>query len=124
MKFYLCKKCKKMVDMIKGSPCPTMCCGEPMEELTANTTDGAKEKHVPVVTVEGSTVTVAVGSVEHPMLDNHYITMIALETNLGSARRALKPGDAPAAKFALAEDEIPVAAYEYCNLHGLWKADI
>lgn len=124
MKFYLCKKCKKMVEMIKGSPCPTMCCGEAMEELTPNTTDAAQEKHVPVVAVDGNTVCVTVGSVEHPMLEEHFITFIALETKQGVQRKALAPGGKPSAVFVLAQGDEPAAAYEYCNLHGLWKAEI
>ena len=124
MKFYLCKKCKKMVEMIKGSPCPTMCCGEAMEELTPNTTDAAQEKHVPVVAVDGNTVCVTVGSVEHPMLEEHFITFIALETKQGVQRKALTPGGKPSAVFVLAQGDEPAAAYEYCNLHGLWKAEI
>ncbi len=100
------------------------CQGGHMEELIPNTTDAAGEKHVPVVTVDGSKVTVAVGEVEHPMLDNHFITFVLLETNLGYTVRELKPGVKPEAVFTLAEGENAVAAYEYCNLHGLWKADI
>lgn len=124
MKFYRCAKCGKMIGMIQSSPCPTMCCGEAMEELTANTTDAATEKHVPVVEISGNTVTVTVGSVEHPMLEKHYIQWIALETKQGMQRKPLVPDTKPQAVFAVAEGDEPVAAYEYCNLHGLWKADI
>ena len=124
MKFLRCEKCGKIVGVIQDHGCPTMCCGEEMKELVANTSDGATEKHVPVVTVEGNTVTVAVGSVDHPMLDEHYIQWIALETKEGMQRKALTPGSAPKAVFALAEGDVAVRAYEYCNLHGLWSADI
>ena len=99
-----------------------MCCGRPMEELVANTQDGAHEKHIPVVKVEGNLVTITVGEVEHPMLDAHYIQWIALETNLGNQRKTLKPGEKPVAQFALLDGEQVLAAYEYCNLHGLYKA--
>ena len=92
------------------------------EELVANTVDAAQEKHVPVIEVSGQTVTVKVGSVEHPSLPAHFITFILLETNTGIHTRWLKPGDTPAATFALVPGESVVAAYEYCNLHGLWKA--
>ena len=109
--------------MIQASKCPTMCCDAPMEELTANTTDAATEKHVPVIETTGNTVTVTVGSVEHPMLEKHYITWIAIETSQGQQRKALNPGDAPKVVFALAEGESLIAAYEYCNLHGLWKKE-
>ena len=91
------------------------------EELTANTTDGAHEKHVPVITADGDTVTVAVGSVEHPSLPAHYIEWILLETEAGFQIHYLKPGMKPEAVFKV--NEKPVAAYEYCNLHGLWKAE-
>ncbi len=93
-----------------------------MKELIPGTTDAAQEKHVPVIAVEGRHVVVTVGSVEHPMLDNHYIEWIALQTRLGNQRKALKPGDAPRACFSLCEGDEVLAAYEYCNLHGLWKA--
>ncbi len=123
MKFYICTKCGKIVEMIKGSPCPTMCCGQPMEELTPNTTDGAHEKHVPVVEIDGNKVTVCVGSAAHPMLEAHYIQWIVLETSCGQQKKVLAPGAEPKAEFLLAEGETAVAAYEYCNLHGLWKKD-
>ena len=123
MKFLRCAKCGKIVGVIQGSACPTMCCGQAMEELTANTTDGAHEKHVPVITIEGNTVTVAVGSVDHPMLEAHYIQWIALETKQGAQRKSLAPDTDPRAFFALAEGDEVICAYEYCNLHGLWKAD-
>ncbi len=124
MKFYRCQKCGKIVGMIQGSPCPTMCCGEPMVELVANTTDAAQEKHVPVITVDGNVVTVEVGSAAHPMLAEHFIQWIALETKEGMQRKELAPEAAPKAVFALAPGDEAVSAYAYCNLHGLWKADI
>lgn len=92
--------------------------------LTANTTDGAHEKHVPVITISNDAVTVAVSSVEHPSLPAHYIEFIVLETNLGIHTKWLKPGDKPVATFKLVPDESVVVAYEYCNLHGLWKAEV
>ena len=92
-------------------------------EIVANTTDGAHEKHVPVITVSGDTVKVEVGSVEHPSLSAHYIEFILLETNTGIHTKWLKPGMKPEAVFKLAEGEKVLAAYEYCNLHGLWKAE-
>ncbi len=89
-------------------------------ELTPNTTDGAHEKHVPVIEQQGDHVTVKVGSVAHPMLDVHYIEWIVLETATGYQKHDLKPGMEPKAEFAVTEPVI--AAYEYCNLHGLWVA--
>ena len=91
------------------------------EELIAGVTDGAYEKHVPVISHQGETVTVKVGAVEHPMLEAHYIELIVLETATGYQVHHLKPGEKPEASFAVTEPVI--AAYEYCNLHGLWKAE-
>ncbi|MCP1109957.1 superoxide reductase [Lachnospiraceae bacterium PF1-21] len=91
------------------------------EKLTANTVDAAQEKHVPVVSKDGNTVTVAVGSVPHPMEEAHYITAIYIETSKGGQFANLKPGEKPEATFTLNDGEEFVAAYEYCNLHGLWK---
>ena len=119
MKFYKCRDCDSIVIM----DAPAGCCAGEWEELRPNTTDAAGEKHVPVIEPDGSSVTVKVGSVEHPMLDVHYIMWIVLETDRGYQKRELRPGEKPAARFELAEGEKAVAAYEYCNLHGLWKAD-
>ncbi|MGO5314125.1 desulfoferrodoxin family protein [Bilifractor sp. LCP19S3_H10] len=125
MLFYRCDGCGNFITFLtEKTACTPKCCGETMKELTPNTTDAATEKHVPVVSVENGTVTVKVGSVAHPMLEEHYIQWIILETKNGFQKRDLKPGDKPEAVFALADGEEPVAAYEYCNLHGLWKAEI
>lgn len=121
LKFYRCRKCGKIAVLLHGSACPTMCCGEEMEELTANTTDAAVEKHVPVVVREDGKITVSVGSVPHPMTEAHYIEFIALATDHGFRIVELKPGDEP--KAELLEDEGVKAVYAYCNLHGLWKTE-
>lgn len=123
MKFYKCAHCGNIIAYIHDSGVRVSCCGEEMKELLPNTTDAAGEKHVPVITAEGQTITVRVGSVTHPMLDAHYIEWIMLETKRGRQRRALKPGEEPEAVFALVPGDEVVAAYEYCNLHGLWKAE-
>lgn len=99
-----------------------MCCGQKMTEIIPGTVDAAREKHVPVYEVNGNAVLVRVGAVEHPMQDVHYIEWIALQTRQGVQRKALKPGEKPEAGFALCEGDEVVAAYAYCNLHGLWKA--
>ncbi len=119
MKFYRCKDCGAVLtaENLGG------CCASGFEELQPNTTDAAGEKHVPVIAADGGTVNVTVGSVEHPMLEAHYITWIVLETNKGYQKKYLRPGEKPAAQFALADGETVTAAYEYCNLHGLWKAE-
>lgn len=119
-KFYICKKCGKIVAMVKGSPCDTFCCGEPMEEIIPNGSDGAREKHVPVFKVEGNVVTVRVGEVDHPMIDAHYIEWVMLESKEGNQRKTLKPGDEPVVKFSLVPGDEVVAVYAYCNLHSLF----
>ena len=122
MMFYRCKKCGQMIAIVKKKGCPVMCCGEPMEEITAGTTEASVEKHIPVYEVNGNIVTVTVGSVAHPMLEEHYIEWIAVQTKQGNQRKALKPGDEPKACFALCEGDEVEAVYAYCNLHSLWKA--
>lgn len=123
-KFFVCKHCGNLIGMIHNSGVPIVCCGEPMTELVANTVDASVEKHIPVVTVDGNKVTAKVGSVEHPMVEEHYIQWIYLETNKGGHRKNLSPGQAPEVAFAVLEDEKPVAVFAYCNLHGLWKTEI
>ena len=122
MEFYRCTHCGQIVEVVKGTGVPMMCCGEKMQKLEPGTTDGALEKHVPVIEISGNTVTVTVGSVIHPMMEAHYIEWIALQTKQGFQRKNLKPGEEPKAVFALADGGEVEAAYEYCNLHGLWKA--
>ena len=123
MKFYKCKHCGKIIAIVDGEcSCPTICCGEEMEELVPNTQDGAFEKHIPVYEVKDNKVFVKVGSVAHPMLDAHYIKWIVLVTDKGNQRKLLNPGYAPEATFALLPDEKVISVLEYCNLHGLYKA--
>ena len=122
MKFYVCEHCGNIIQFVKASGVPVMCCGQKMKEIIPGVSDGAAEKHVPAVKVEGNKVIVEVGSVEHPMVDVHYIEWIILKTNKGVQRKHLKPGDAPKAEFALLDGEVVEAVYEHCNLHGLWKA--
>lgn len=98
-------------------------CEELLTAMKPNTTDGAYEKHVPVISRNAGTVCVTVGSTEHPMLDTHYIQWIALETDRSVYFRYLKPDTSPKACFELTADEVPLAAYEFCNLHGLWMSD-
>ena len=121
MKFYRCEKCKKMIAMVKGSPCPTMCCGEAMKEIVPGTTEASAEKHIPVYEIRDNKVYVTVGSALHPMEEKHYIEWIALQTKTGNQRRALSPGMEPKACFAICEGDEVEAVYAYCNLHSLWK---
>ncbi len=121
MVFYRCPVCGQIVAIVKGTGVPIICCGKPMQKIEAGTTDASVEKHVPVYEVSGNIVTVTVGSVEHPMLPEHYIEWIALKTKAGNQRKALKPGDAPKACFAICEGDEVEAVYACCNLHSLWK---
>ena len=123
-RFFRCAICGKIIGMVNDVDVPTICCGEEMTYLVANTVDASNEKHVPVVTVDGNLVTVEVGSEEHPMVDVHYIEWIYLQTEKGGQRKCLWPGEKPRATFALTDDDKALAAFEYCNLHGLWKADV
>jgi superoxide reductase len=122
-KFFVCKHCGNVVTFINESGAPLTCCGENMTQIVPNTTEAATEKHIPVVTVDGDTVTVEVGSVEHPMLAEHFIQWIYLETDTGFQFKYLSPDEKPKAVFYLSGEKA-VAAYEYCNLHGLWKKEI
>ena len=123
-KFFVSKHCGNMIGLLHDAGVPMMCCGEKMVELVPNTTDAAQEKHVPVATFEGNKVVVNVGNVDHPMLDEHWIQWVYLETDKGGHRKVLNPGEKPNVVFALTEDEKPLAVYEYCNLHGLWVAKL
>ena len=123
VKFYICKHCGNIVGLIHDSGVPLVCCGEKMSELVPNTTEGATEKHLPVVEMDGNVVKVSVGSVEHPSTEEHYIAWVYLQTAHGGQRKAIQPGDKPEVSFALQDDEL-IAVYAYCNLHGLWKTEI
>ncbi len=120
-KFFICEKCGNIVAMVKSSGVPMMCCGQKMTEIIPGTSDGAREKHVPVYTVEDNKVMVTVGEVDHPMQDVHYIEWISLQTKFGNQRKALAPGQPPKACFSICEGDEVEAVYAYCNLHSLWK---
>lgn len=124
MSFYRCEHCGNIVSLVVNGGGTLSCCGAPMTLLKPNTTDAANEKHVPVVKVDGNKVSVNVGSVDHPMTPEHLINFIMIETTLGKQYKALTAEDKPHAEFVLQDGEKVVAAYEYCNLHGLWKAEV
>lgn len=124
MKFYRCEHCGNIIIKLHDSGVPVVCCGQPMKELVPGATDGAYEKHVPAVMVNGNSVKVQIGEVEHPMVEAHFIQFIVLETANGYQIKNLKAGDAPVAEFTVAADDKAVAVYEYCNLHGLWVKEI
>lgn len=123
-KFFYCKHCGKILVLMVDPAVPTICCGEEMVELVAGTVDASREKHVPAVKVEGNKVEVAVGSVLHPMAEEHYIQFIYLQTEKGGQYALLKPGGEPKAVFAVADGDKAIAVYEHCNLHGLWKTEL
>ena len=123
MKFVKCNHCGNILVFMDDKGVIPHCCGEEMEILSPGSTDGAFEKHVPVVEQDGCKVKVTVGSTIHPMMDARYICWIAVETDCGCYKRDLKPGMEPKAEFTLCDGEKVVAVYEYCNLHGLWKAE-
>ncbi len=124
MKVYVCRICKKEILILKDSMPTPVCCGLDMDLLIPNTSDGAGEKHVPSVKIEGNVVTATIGEVIHPSIEAHYIEFIALETDKGVTVHYLKPGDVPQTTFTLSEGEKPIAVYELCNLHGLWKKEL
>lgn len=119
---YRCNICGNIVEVTNPAGGKLVCCGQPMELLEGNTQDAALEKHVPVIEKVENGYLVTVGGVEHPMLPEHFIQWIELVTPTGVMRRYLKPGEQPKAFFAT--DEEAVTAREYCNLHGLWKAEL
>ena len=119
---YVCKTCGNIVEVVHGGAGELACCGKPMEKQVAGTSDGAAEKHVPVIEkIEGG-YKVKVGSVAHPMVEAHYIEFIELicEKCGKVQRKYLTPGQTPEAEFKSNSDQ--VTAREYCNLHGLWEA--
>ena len=123
-KFFRCDHCGNIYAQVYDAGPKVVCCGQPMTELIAGSTDAAVEKHVPVIKVEGTTVTVTVGDVIHPMIEEHFIEWISLQTKNGNQRKQLKPGQEPAAIFELTADDAVETAYAYCNLHSLWKKDM
>ena len=121
-KFYICERCGNIMAAVKESGVPVMCCGQKMKQIEPGTTEASVEKHIPVYRVEENKVLVTVGAVGNPMLPEHYIEWISLQTKNGNQRKVLKPGDEPAACFAICEGDEVEAVYAYCNLHSLWKA--
>ena len=121
MKFYKCNHCQNLIEIVDDRKVNPVCCGEKMMELVPGKVDASLEKHVPVVEVKDGVVEVMVGSVAHPMTEEHLIEWIVVETDKGVYRKNLKAGEAPMARFMLLDDEKVVNVYAYCNLHGLWQ---
>lgn len=122
--FYSCDNCRIIIEEINGNKGGFSCCGTPMEKMTANTSDGAQEKHLPVVKQDGNTITVEVGNVFHPMSEEHSIEWVYLQTEKGGQRIHLTPDKEPVAVFHIADGDHAICAYAYCNLHGFWKTTI
>ena len=120
MQFFRCSICGQIVAVVKKTGSPLVCCGKDMEELIPGVTDASHEKHIPVFTVEGNKVSVRVGSTAHPMLPEHYIEWVAIQTKFGNQRKELFPGTEPEVCFTLCEGDEVKAVYAYCNLHSLW----
>ncbi len=122
LKFFKCNHCGNVIIKVVDSKVPVFCCGEEMAELVANTEEASVEKHLPVVTkLDDCSIKVEVGSVPHPMLAEHHIAFIYVETENGGIRMDLS--DKPEAVFCTCVEK-PIAVYEYCNLHGLWKTEL
>ena len=122
-KFYVCSHCGNIVEKIHDAGVPVVCCGQKMDLLVPNTVEASGEKHVPSVKLEDGVLHVNVGSVDHPMIPEHFIEWVYVETRNGAQRKTLKPGDAPHLTFWLGDDTA-VAVYAYCNLHGLWAVEL
>ncbi len=122
-RFFICEHCGNLVGLIHDAGVPMMCCGQKMTQLEPGAVDANVEKHIPIVNLEGDTVKVVIGSVMHPMSDEHKIAWVYLQTDRGGQRKRLLPDTEPSVTFALYEEK-PIAVYAYCNLHGLWQTDI
>ena len=121
-KYYVCKHCGNIVEKVKDSGVSVVCCGEKMSELVPGTVEVSREKHIPDFKINGNVVEVNVGSIDHPMVPEHYIEWVSIVTKEGEQRKQLLPGQAPSVKFVLSDNDELKAVYAYCNLHGLWMA--
>lgn len=119
--FFRCEICGNVVELLRNGGGQLICCGKPMRELKANTTEASSEKHIPVAEKKDGKIYVEVGSVPHPMTEEHYIEWIAVVTDDGIERISLESSDEPKAVFC---DKDNADVYAYCNLHGLWKAKV
>lgn len=121
LEIYKCPHCGNIAEILHGGGADIFCCGQAMKHMAEGSTDGALEKHVPVIEKVDGGYKVTVGSAPHPMEEKHWILWIELLADGRSYTKFLNPGDAPEAFFAIEADK--VVAREYCNLHGHWKAE-
>lgn len=124
MKFYECKMCGNIIVLFEDKGIIPVCCGKTMEEITVGDKDETREKHVPKITINNNEVTIEIGEIPHPMLEEHYIKWIVLETDKGMYMHRFNSQDKPITKFTICNNEKPLRAYEFCNIHSLWKKDI
>ena len=122
-KFYVCSHCGNLIELVNDAGVPVFCCGQKMDALNPNTVEASVEKHLPVVSVEGDVLHVNVGAADHPMIPEHFIGWVYVQTASGGQRKALNPGEAPHLTFHLGGEK-PIAVYAYCNLHGLWMTSL
>lgn len=121
-KIYICEHCGNIINKIDDAGVPVMCCGQVMKEVIAGTVEASHEKHIPVVNNNNEVVEVTIGSVEHPMTEEHLIEWVMIETTQGIQIKKLKAGNLPRVEFALSKNDELLSVYAYCNLHGLWKS--
>ena len=119
-KFFICEHCGNIVSVVNESGVPMMCCGQKMKQIEPGVVEASREKHIPVFEVKGNVVEVNVGSIDHPMIPEHYIEWVSLQTKAGTQLKRLEPNQAPKVCFALCDGDEVEAVYAYCNLHGLW----
>ena len=122
-KFYICSHCGNLIELVNDAGVPVFCCGQKMDALNPNTVEASVEKHLPVVSVEDDVLHVNVGAADHPMIPEHFIGWVYVQTASGGQRKALNPGEAPHVTFQLGGEK-PIAVYSYCNLHGLWMTSL
>lgn len=120
MEFYICNHCGNIITFLSNKGAGVNCCGERMTKIIPNSIDASNEKHIPIIKLSDNLVTVCVGSIEHPMSNDHFIEWILLETNNGYQMCHLSASDAPKATFKICDNDKIVATYAFCNLHGLW----
>ena len=119
-KFLKCEKCGNIVAVVKESKVPVMCCGQKMEQMIPGTVEASREKHIPEYQVKDNKVIVNIGSIAHPMVEEHFIEWVSIQTKYGNQRKQLLPNQEPKVCFSLCEGDEVEAVYAYCNLHGLW----